>query len=223
MKKLIVFGLVLYSTIAAAQTTKNLGDFDEVKVFDRISVELIASNENKIEITGRRSGDVELVNNNGELKIRMPFPKLLEGDEVSAKLYFKKLESIDGSEGAVITSGKKFAQTSVEITAKEGARITLDLDVSKVEVKAVTGGIINLTGIAKNLDATLGTGGILNAKDLSTVQTDVSIKAGGEADVRASELVDADVKAGGTITIYGKPKQINKETALGGTITESKR
>ena len=60
-------------------------------------------------------------------------------------------------------------------------------------------------------------------KTKTSVQTDVSIKAGGEADVRASELVKADVKAGGIITIYGKPSQINQKTTLGGTITESRR
>jgi hypothetical protein len=32
--------------------------------------------------------------------------------------------------------------------------------------------------------------------------------------------VDAKVKAGGSIYIYGKPKQINQQTILGGTIIE---
>ena len=223
MRNWIVCGFLVAGIITSAQTTKKLGDFDEVKVFDRISVVLIASNENKIEISGSRSRDVEVVNNNGELKIRMPFPKLLEGEDVSAKLYFKKLESIDGSEGAVITSAQTFKQTAIEVTAKESATITLVLDVSKATIKSVTGGIINLTGNAKNAVANLGTGGVLDAENLATVQTEVNIKAGGEADVRASELVDADVKAGGTITIYGKPSQINQKTTLGGTIVESKR
>jgi hypothetical protein len=31
----------------------------------------------------------EVVNNNGELKLRMPFPKLLSGEDISIKLYFK--------------------------------------------------------------------------------------------------------------------------------------
>ena len=35
------------------------------------------------------SQEVELVNKNGELKIRMPLTKLLSGDDVSATVYFK--------------------------------------------------------------------------------------------------------------------------------------
>jgi hypothetical protein len=36
-------------------------------------------------------------------------------------------------------------------------------------------------------------------------------------------LVDAKVRAGGTITIFGKPKQINQKTVLGGSINQSNR
>jgi hypothetical protein len=34
--------------------------------------------------------------------------------------------------------------------------------------------------------------------------------------------VEAKVRAGGSITIYGKPKQINKNILAGGTIQEAK-
>jgi hypothetical protein len=37
---------------------------------------------------------VEVVNNNGELKLRMPFPKLLSGEDISIKLYFKNIEPL---------------------------------------------------------------------------------------------------------------------------------
>lgn len=222
MKKLLIIAMVLAGGMSVAQT-KNLGDFNELKVFDRITVDLIPSSENKIELTGKRSGDVEVVNKNGQLKIRMSIGKLLDGEDVKATLYFTKLESVDASEGALITTSATFKQTSMEITAKEGAQIELNLDVSKADVKSVTGGIVRLAGKATNMQASLGTGGILEAKDLATVQTDIRINAGGEAEVNASELVDANVKAGGNILIFGHPKQINKKTTLGGTIEESKK
>lgn len=215
--------MFLIAQMSFAQVTKNLGDFDELKVFDRINIELIPSTENKIEIKGDRSNEVEVVNKNGELKIRMSLKKLMNGEEITAKLYFTKLESIDGSEGAYISCDQPFKQTSIAITGKEGAEIKLILDVQKAKIKSVTGAILKISGMAQNQDASLGTGGILEAANLETAQTTVSITTGGEADVRATDLVDAKVRAGGTITVYGSPKQINKKTVLGGTITESKR
>lgn len=221
--KLIVLLLIAQIGFSQEKITKNLGDFDEIKVLDKISVQLIPSNENKIEISGKNNSDVELINKNGELKIRMPLDKFLKGDEVTALLYFKKIESVEASEGSYISSEKPFKQISLAINSKTGSHIKLNLEVQKVKVRSASGGIIELEGTAKNQEVSVSTGGILKAKDLQTAQTTVTVSTGGNADVRASELVDAKVKAGGVITIFGKPKQINQKTVLGGTIVESNR
>ena len=214
---------MLIGNLAFAQVTKVLGEFENVSVFDRISVQLIPSTENRIEITGSRSGDVELVNKNGTLKIRMALRKLLEGEDVSAKLYFKEINEINASEGSYVICDTPIKQTALKVDAKEGSEVRLTLDVKKANLRAVTGGILKIQGKATNSDVSLGTGGVLQAMDLQTVQTTIKITTGGEADVRASELVDAKVRAGGNVVVFGSPQQINKNITLGGTITESKR
>ncbi len=216
----MILAVVFLSQLTNAQATRNLGDFDEVKVFDKINVKLIESSENKIVVTGARADEVETVNKNGELKIRMPFPQLLSGEDIMVKLYFKNLESIAVSEGSYVSSEKDFKQTSLDLNAKSGGEINLDIDVDKVIVKANAGGIVTLSGKAKNQDVVITSGGILNAKDLETSQTTISVAAGGKSEIHASTLVDAKVRAGGSIFIYGKPKQINKEVFIGGTILE---
>lgn len=220
MKKVMLILLACVVQTTFAQVTKDLGEFSAIKIYDRLTVSLILSSENKIIITGNREGEVEIVNNNGELKLRMPFPKLLSGEDISVKLYFKNIESIAVSEGSQVSSEAKFKQTIMDLNAREGAEIKIDLDVEKVNVKAVTGGIIELSGQASNQDVTLMTGGILKSKELETSQTTISVSAGGNAEVYATTLVDAKVRAGGSIYIYGSPKQINRETLFGGTITE---
>jgi hypothetical protein len=221
--KLIVFLLLAQIGFSQENITKNLGDFDAVKVFDKISLQLIPSEENKIELSGKNSSEVEIVNNNGELKVRMPIGKFLSGEDVTALLYYKNIQSLDACEGSYVSSEKAIKQISFSLNAKEGAEIKLKLDVQKLSIRATSGGIINLEGTAKNQDIIISSGGVLNAKDFQTEQTNVAISAGGTADIRASELVDAKVRAGGTITIFGKPKQINQKTVLGGTINQSSR
>jgi hypothetical protein len=220
MKKVMLILLACVVQTTFAQVTRDLGEFSAIKIYDRLTVSLILSSENKIIITGNREGEVEVVNNNGELKLRMPFPKLLSGEDISVKLYFKNIESIAVSEGSQVSSEAKFKQTIMDLNAREGAEIKIDLDVEKVNVKAVTGGIVELSGQASNQDVTLMTGGILKSKELETSQTTISVSAGGNAEVYATTLVDAKVRAGGSIYIYGSPKQINRETLFGGTITE---
>jgi len=220
MKRIILVFFVFLAQITFAQTTIDLGDFTDLKVFDKLSVTLIASDENKAEITGTSQSKVEIVNKNGLLKIRMPLTKIMSGDEAKVTLYFKKIQSIDANEGSTVDCTDVFKQTTLDLKTQEGATITAVLDVEKALIKAYSGGIIKIIGNAVNQSVSINSGGILEAVDLETSQTTVSISAGGSADVKASILVDAKVKAGGTITIYGNPKEIRQETFIGGTIVQ---
>lgn len=220
MKNLFFLASFFIAINLNAQVTKDLGDFDTVRVFDKLNVKLIAGSENKIVIEGKEEDNVEVINKNGELKIRMYITKAFSGEDISIKLYFKRIESISASEGSYISSDYTFKQTVMELNAKEGAEIRVDLDVEKANVKANSGGIIDLRGSATNQDIDITSGGIVKAEELHTSQTQISVSAGGKAEINASTLVNAKVKAGGSIFIYGKPKQINQETVMGGTITE---
>ena len=220
MKKILMMVILAGSQFMTAQTAKNLGDFNEVKVFDRIVVNLVESSENKIEIEGTRHSEVEVVNNNGELKIRMPFGKLLQGENITATLYYKKIHVLSASEGSSITSSNVISQTALEINAKQGSQVRIKMEVSKAELAASTGGEIYVSGEAKNIDASINTGGIIEAQKLIAAQANVSVKAGGEASIYATDYIKADVTAGGEILIYGSPKNQKKKTKLGGTIKE---
>jgi hypothetical protein len=221
MKKIILIVFVLLTQLNFGQTTINLGDFDEIKVFDQLNVTLIPSNENKLVITGTNQGNVETVNRNGLLKIRISLAKIFEDNtNIKATLYFRKLESIDANEGSMVSCDTTFEQIAMDLSAQEGARIEVEIDVEKSSVEAFSGGIINVSGKAVNQKVMINTGGVLKAKDLVTSQTTINISAGGNAEINATTLVDAKVNAGGTIRIYGKPKQIKQQELAGGKITE---
>lgn len=211
---------VLISQFSFSQTTIELKDFDDVKVFDKLSITLVASTENKAVITGTSQSKVEVVNKNGLLKIRMPLTKLMTGDEAKVTIYFKKIQSIDANEGSEVTCGDTFKQTSFMVGVQEGAKISINLDVDKAEIKAYSGGIVEVKGKAVTQSILINSGGIVKANEFETSQTTVSLSAGGSADVKASNLVDAKVKAGGTVTIYGKPKELRQQTFAGGTIVQ---
>ncbi|WJS95758.1 DUF2807 domain-containing protein [Flavobacterium johnsoniae] len=222
MRKLIIGATILFVQMSFGQVTKELGEFDTVKVYDKLSVKLVQSSENKVVVKGAREKELEAVNKNGVLKLRMPFPKLLSGNDLEVTLYYKHLELIDVNEGAEVTSKETLKATSFKVSAQEGGKINVDLNVDKLKVSSVSGGEITVTGKADNLDAGLGAGGYFLGSKLATSQTKVSVSAGGKADVNASTLVDAKVSAGGSIYIYGKPKQINQKTVFGGKIEEVK-
>ena len=220
MKK-IVYSILLISSVAFSQTEKSVGDFNKVTAFDQIDVILIPAKEYKVLLTGSGSEEVELVNKNGELKIRMPLTRLLEGDNVSATVYYKKIEAVEANEGSRIASEATFTATSFDIKAKEGSEIKIKLQVDRLTARVANGSTINLSGTAKNQEVLVNSGGIYEAQKLVTNQTVITVNAGGESDVYATDLVEAKVRAGGDIIIYGKPKQINQKIVAGGTIKEA--
>ena len=217
MKK-FVFSLLLISSLTFAQTEKKVGDFHKVTAFDQITVELIASDENKVELSGVNSDEVELVNKNGELKLRMPLTNLLKGNQVKAKVYYTDLDAIEANEGSQISNNDVIKTTNFDIIAKEGAKIDISLDVAKATVKLTSGAIVKTSGTAKNQDVLVSAGAIYNGKDLTTEQTSISSNAGGEAEVFATEFIDAKARAGSDIMIYGNPKQVTKKTFAAGHI-----
>ena len=217
MKKLL-FILLLISSLTYAQTEKKVGDFNKVTAFDQITVELIASEENKVVLSGTNSDVVEVVNKNGELKLRMPLTNLLKGNQVNAKVYYTDLNAIEANEGSQISSDSSIKAIGFEIIAKEGSKIDINLEVSNLNVKITSGGIVKTAGTAKNQDVVISAGAIYEAKELTTEQSVISINAGGEATIFATELADAKARAGGDIMIYGNPSQVNKKTFAGGRI-----
>jgi len=220
MKKIIYIFTLLLSTALIAQNPleKEVGDFNEVKVYDLIEVNLIKSDENRVVITGEDVQDVEVFNKDGKLKIRMAFEKTFNGLKTFVAVHYKDLDIIDGNEGAFISSNELMEQDKIILKAQEGARIKVGLDVKNVEVRAVTGGIVETRGRADNQEIVLNTGGVYEGRSFETKNTKVTIRAAGEADVFASNRVDAKVRAGGDIQIYGNPNNVKEDRLFGGRI-----
>jgi len=94
MKTFITIAFIALTSIITAQNPKEkgVGDFTEVKVFDRIEVNLVKSDVNKVEITGDDIDDVEVINKDGKLKIRMKFNKIFNGDRTFVAVHYTKLD-----------------------------------------------------------------------------------------------------------------------------------
>lgn len=216
---IIAFALLLTASLFSQNSIeKQIGEFSEVKAFDLINVVMVKSTENKVVISGRNRRNVKIINKNGKLKIRMEFEESYDGNDTEVTLYYTKVDIIDANEGAEIEIKDVLKQYDTKFRAQEGGQITASVEATYTDVRAVTGGIINITGTSKNLDVSIYTGGDFDGQDLVTESTEVSINAAGEARVNASEFVEARVRAGGDIYIYGNPKEIDQKTVLGGRI-----
>jgi hypothetical protein len=220
MKKLITLLAIFlcYTSFAQQIVNKEVGDFNEIKVFDLIEVNLIKSDENRILVKGENVYDIKFVNKDGILKLRMQLEKKFQGEQTLVEVYYTNLDLVDGNEGSRIVFNEVVEQNSIELKVQEGAHIKIGMDVENVKIRAVSGGIVEAAGIAANQAIILNTGGVFEGKELKTEKTSIKISAGGEAVLHASDQVDINVKAGGDVIVYGNPKEVNKNTLAGGRI-----
>ena len=210
--------LIAFYGFSQTMLDKEVGDFQEIKVYDLIEVNLIKSDDNRIVIKGHNVYDIKFVNKNGVLKLRMELDKKFQGEDTFIEVYYTDLRTIDGNEGAKIVCNELVEKEKIELRAQEGSHIKIGMDVRDVEMKAVTGGIIEASGLAKNQIIVINTGGVFEGRKLLTEVTNIKISAGGEAELYASQKLDVNVKAGGDVYVYGNPKDVNKTTLAGGRI-----
>jgi len=222
MKKLAILLTLTCSIIFAQESiTKNLGDFNTIKVYNGLTVDLQKSSTSKIEISGEKSEDVSIKNANGILKIRLKFPEGFTAEDVKITVFYNHdIDILDANEGAKITSEEVIKQQHLEVKVQEGAIIELPIETKYLVVKAVSGGIITLTGNTKNQTIEATTGGIYNAFTLQSKQTTVTAASGATVEVKTSEVLDAKVRFGGTILYKGTPEVLKTKKIIGGTIKD---
>ena len=225
MKRVFTILTILVATVAISQNTdieKTIGEFTELKVYDLIEVTLVKSDENKVIISGKNTKDLLVINKNGKLKIRMILEKSFDGKNTTVTLYYTNVDILDANEGAIISSEDTIKQYELDLKAQEGGKISINLDVKIANIKAISGGVINTNGTANSQKVTLNTGGVYQGKNLQTETTTVNIKAAGEAEVKASDLVDIKIRAGGDVFVYGDPKTIKENRVFGGRVKRMK-
>lgn len=202
MKSIFSIVLTTIFSFSFAQDSQDLGDFNFVEIFDKIPVTLVKSDKNYVEISGPKANEVELITKNKKLKIRLTTKNLLQGDDVSVRLYYRELKEIHGNEGSQISSEEPISSPTLLLNAKEGAEIRLTVETSSLEIKTNTGGKIYTTGSTEFQTVVSNSGGIYDGEKLNSEKTEVTVNAGGEAKVHATESVNAKTRAGGNIHIF---------------------
>ncbi|TMM30379.1 DUF2807 domain-containing protein [Polaribacter aestuariivivens] len=225
MKKIAFLNLLFVAFLTNAQTTvtKNLGDYNTLKVYNGIEVELIKASDQRLEITGEKSEMVKIKNVDNTLKLSLPFSLKPEDNAANGKIlikiyYNKNIDIIDGNEGATIT-GKDFNQDKIEVNAQERAFINLTLTTKELKVRASSGGIIKLSGITNNQEVDVDLYGIYHGYNMKSSENSI-VKAGtgAKAEVTSNKILNAKVSFGGTIFYKGEPEVLKDKKVIGGII-----
>lgn len=217
MNKLFGSFLIVVAQFCFAQSNRNVGDFSSLKVYDKITVVIIHSNENKVE-TEVDNPDLEIVNKNGDLKIRMTPIKIMQGSQVSVKVYYKNLNDIQASQGSTISNSEEIESKMLTLTSNEGSKINLKVNVKTLSAKMNSGGEITVSGTVNHQDILVNSGGRYLGTNVESQSAVVTTNAGGFAELNVSDSVNATTRAGGIIDVYGDPNNRKAKNVIGGKV-----
>ena len=222
MKKQVFFsffGLILtFNLFSQSIIERNIGDFNRLKVYDLLNIELIKSSSNKIEISGEFPSYAVVKNKNGELKIRMGLEKRFRGSKTNVKLYYEKIDKINTHEGAIVFSKDTIKQEKIIIKADSGSIQDYILDVKEISTKINTGSIIYLTGRTDSHIGKTTTGGEINAETLQSEESKIYVNTGSIADVSATDILELNIRTGGIVNVYSETKRIKENIRTGGKV-----
>jgi hypothetical protein len=214
----IIFLLGTFTFLGQSKIDRDLGDFSKVAVYDGINLELVKSDENKVEITGKNTNFVVVKNKNGDLKIRLNLERRFSGDKTKVTLFYKTLYNIISHEGSNVFSKDTIKQADLNIKANTGSTVNIIVDLNTLNTTSATGSTINLTGKAEYHDCSTSTGAEINAEKLKTTETYATSNTGGLIEVSATKELEATSKLGGVINIHEKTDKIVESISLGGVV-----
>ena len=219
MKRFILTLLIIPSLLVSQEEiNRNLGEFTKLSIYDGINVELIKSDENKVEASGENTRFVVVKNKNGNLKIRLNVQKRFSGDRTMVKLYYKNIYSFIAHEGSNIFSKDTIEQADLKIKGHTGSRIDIPVELNSISVTSTAGAKITLRGSSTYLEASSATGSEINARNMVIEDGEVSALSGSMVDVRAETSLEAIARIGGVINVHSKTERITEKVSLGGSV-----
>ena len=195
-----------------------LDNFSDIEITRGLTVNLVPADENKAVIIGNSKAEVRVKVERGTLKVKSRLKQLLETDNTLVTIYFKSVQEIEARQNSKVEFCSKITQPLLKIKAREGATIFGNLEVENLVATAVTGGQLIVIGKAEIQEVDVKAGGGYRGENLVGRNINVMVNGGGYAHVFARKYINATVRAGGNIYLYGNPEEIHEKITFGGSI-----
>lgn len=219
MKNMIMILLLAIGYGATAQEIViEPGNFSDVIVSRGLTVNFTKADSNRVVITGTSSGKVKADVEKGVLRIRTSLEQLLQEDTTVVNVYYKQMQSLEARHNSRVEICGKIYQSLLRVKAREGAIIIATIEVENLVANILTGGLIQISGNADVQEIDVKATGEFRGENLIGNYISVNVNGGGTANVFSTEYVNATVRAGSTVYIYGDPSKIEEKTSFGGTI-----
>lgn len=238
--KNLVLAIILVSTFASCNfiggervkgngvmktEQRNISKYDEVHVSGAINVFLSQGELKSVQLEGDENllQYVELVEEGDKLTIKTRDGYNLDpSKEMKVFLTAPEFREVEVSGACNITGQTKISGSNkLELHASGAGSINMEVDVPELVTRLSGSGEISLKGQTKTFDLSISGAANAHCFDLLSEETKVEISGAGDAEVYASQKLEAHVSGAGNVKYKGEVKNINQQVSGAGSVEKA--
>lgn len=234
--KQIVLGMIMILTGSVAlqaqewapapgAAKRDVSAFHALDVNSGIQVVLIASDKEEVYVSASTNEYLDKLSTyveGGVLKIKYDLQigkHKKEERDLKAWVYYKQLDMVNGSTGALIKWQGSLKAVTMKMKANTGAIITGAVDITDLDVDQDTGSIVTLTGNSVRISVKGDTGSIFKGADLVTQNCSATASTGAGVYITVNKELNVKANTGGFIKYKGEGGIREVKTNTGGSVS----
>lgn len=205
---LSLLALVWASGLSAQHniSNDNIGQFASLNVSGNISVELIASDVNRVEVVLHDTdiNKFKLTSNDNTLSLNLNNAGKSKGRADAKVFYADSLKRISVSVGQLHSRGM-IKGLSLTLNASNGAAVNVEVDLFDLELTASGNSAVEVTGISEYLTVSGSSKSKVNAGGLDCMAVYAESASSAELTLWATDRLEVEAKSSGAIHYKVKP------------------
>jgi hypothetical protein len=220
--KLILIAFLATFGISNAQTqndSRQLRDFNVVKVSNAIKAELVKGDVNKVEITasGIDVGKVETSVVGDALEVRLARGNY-RNHSVRVVVTYVDIQGVEATSSAQVVAKSKIEALEAYFATSNNAYLEANVEADKLNLEAATNSRIFIKGNVKQLEVNAYTNAQVDGMNLVAQKVNVLGNTTASISFTATSSINGSLATAAKIVYDGSPSEVNVKTGTGGSI-----
>jgi len=210
------------SRVVVSEDRSINSDFESIKVQQGINLYLTQGNSTELSVEADDNiMDLLMTEvNNNELKIYFE-KNVYKAKARNVYLTTNDISKIRASSGAMVKSENTLTANTLDLDASSGSSMKIYVNADEVISECSSGADIDVFGKTESFSARASSGSSIDADELESQNAIAKASSGANIDLHVSEKLTAKASSGGDIDFSGNPKEVNKNTSSGGSVSKN--
>jgi len=195
-------------------------NFETIKVQQGINLYLTQGNSTDLKVEADDNIIDILITEvkNDELKIYFD-KNVYKAKARNVYLTTSDISKIRTSSGAHVKSENTIQTNTLYLDSSSGSSIKIYVNADEITSESSSGSSIQIFGKTNIFSANSSSGSSIDADELTCIEAYANASSGANINVNVSHKLTASASSGGDIDFEGNPKNVNKDTSSGGSVS----